>query len=112
VSAQAQSTFKAQAVGRRRRAGGYREGDGRGAVATVKVLTLGAPGLDFAGISGESTCPTASFSASGGGSCTESVTFTPAYPGPRAGAVVLFDGSGDVLGMAYLSGAGTGGLAC
>ena len=111
VSAQAQSTFKAQAVGTASAAQAVTvKATAAGAVATVKVLTLGAPGLDFAGISGESTCPTASFSASGGGSCTESVTFTPAYPGPRAGAVVLFDGSGDVLGMAYLSGAGTGGL--
>ncbi|MGA3373427.1 MAG: Ig-like domain repeat protein [Terracidiphilus sp.] len=80
-----------------------------GTVATVDVLTLGASGLDFAGVSASSTCQTASFTAPGN-TCTESVTFTPTSPGLRMGAVVLLDASKNVLATAYLSGTGLGGL--
>src|SRR6202035_3952139 len=80
-----------------------------GAVANVEVLTMGAAGLDFAGNAGASTCPAANLSASQ--TCAESVTFTPAYPGVRLGAVVLLDGNNNVLGMTYLSATGVGGLA-
>ena len=80
-----------------------------GKVNTVEILTLGAPGLDFAGVSGASTCPSANLAASGQ-QCTESVTFTPVAPGLRVGAVVLLDGSGNLLGTALLSGTGSGGL--
>jgi len=79
-----------------------------GAVATVEVLTLGKPGLDFAGIASSSTCPTANLAPTQ--TCTESVTFMPASPGQRAGAVVLLDSNNAVLGTAYLSGTGVGGL--
>ena len=80
-----------------------------GTVNKVEVLTLGATGLDFAQGAGASTCGTATFGAAGQ-TCTESVTFTPAVPGLRVGAVVLLDGSGNVLGSAYVSGNGSGGL--
>jgi large repetitive protein len=80
-----------------------------GTVATVEVLTLGAQNLDFQSGGGASTCPTASLAVLQ--TCTESVLFTPAYPGIRQGAVVLLDGSNNVLGTAYLSGTGSGGLA-
>jgi sugar lactone lactonase YvrE len=84
-----------------------------GTVSSVEVLTLGAAGGDFAAGTGSSTCGGATLAA--GATCTESVTFAPAAPGPRPGAVVLVGtpsgGSGTaVLGTAYLSGAGTGGL--
>jgi sugar lactone lactonase YvrE len=79
-----------------------------GTVATVEVLTLGASGLDFAGVSSSSTCPSAILASTQ--ACTESVTFTPAFPGLRRGAVVLFDSNNNVLGTAYLSGTGVGGL--
>ena len=79
-----------------------------GAVKTVQVLTLGAPGLDYAAGAGVSTCAAATLIV--GGTCTESITFTPANPGPRIGAVVLLDNSGNVLGATYLSGTGLGGL--
>lgn len=79
-----------------------------GTVAKVEVLTGGASGLDFSKGSGSSTCESASVTA--GGTCTESVTFTPAYPGLRLGAVELLDGSNHVLGINYLSGVGAGGL--
>ena len=80
-----------------------------GTVQTVEVLTLGAAGLEFSQAAGASTCATASFSASGQ-TCTEQVTLTSAIPGIRMGAVVLLDAAGNVLGTAYLSGTGLGGL--
>jgi hypothetical protein len=80
-----------------------------GSVSKVEVLSVGGSGLDFAKGSGSSTCESASLSS--GGTCTESVTFTPAYPGRRIGAVVLVGSSGTVLGTGYVSGTGQGGLA-
>jgi large repetitive protein len=82
-----------------------------GAVSTVEVLTRGLTGLEFTAGSGTVTtpCASASFSAIGN-TCNESVTFTPAYPGLRVGAVVLLDVNGNVLGTAYVSGVGQGGL--
>ena len=84
-----------------------------GAVSSVRVLTLGSAGGDFAAGTGSSTCLGATLGA--GGKCTESVTFKPAAPGLRMGALVLVGtpagGSGEaVLGTAYLSGTGSGGL--
>jgi hypothetical protein len=76
------------------------------AVATVEVLTNGVAGPEFA--KGLGSCDTATLSA--GSQCTESVTFTPASPGLRLGAVVLLDASSNVLGTAYISGVGVGGL--
>ena len=80
-----------------------------GTVNSVEILALGATGLEFAQGLGASTCGTASF-ASAGQTCTESVTFTPAVPGLRVGAVVLLDAGSNVLGIAYLSGTGSGSL--
>jgi len=79
-----------------------------GAVATVEVLTSGAASLDFTAGSGSSTCASAALTV--GATCNQSVTFTPAYPGIRTGAVVLLDVNKNVLGTAYLSGVGQGGL--
>jgi hypothetical protein len=45
-----------------------------------------------------------------GATCTESVTLTPSVPGLRMGAVVLLDINSNVIGTAYLSGIGLGGL--
>jgi hypothetical protein len=81
---------------------------GSGAVSTVEVLTGGKSGLEFAKGGGASTCESATVSPSS--TCTESVTFTPSYPGLRVGAVVLLDSNSNVLGTAYLSGVGQGGL--
>jgi sugar lactone lactonase YvrE len=80
-----------------------------GAVNAVQVLTMGAPGLDFKVGDGASTCVQGTLLAVNG-TCTESVSFTPASPGPRQGAVVLRDSDNNVLGIAYLSGTGLGGL--
>jgi Bacterial Ig-like domain (group 3)/NHL repeat len=79
-----------------------------GVVSSVRVLTAGQQGADFAAVAATSTCPGDTLSA--GGSCTESVTFTPAAPGVRLGAVVLLDASNNVLGTAHISGTGLGGL--
>src|SRR5208282_5948036 len=75
-----------------------------GTVSSVEVLTLGAPNGDFAVGAGASNCASANLAV--GGKCTESVTFTPAAPGLRLGAVVLVGtvgGVNTVLGTAYLS---------
>ena len=79
-----------------------------GTVASVAILTAGAANLDFTAGSGSSCVSTAPLAAAA--TCTQSVTFTPTAPGPRIGAVVLLDSSNNVLGTAYLSGTGIGGL--
>ena len=81
-----------------------------GTVHTVEVLTMGASGLDFAGVPGSSTCANGFQFTNSVKACTESVTFKPTAPGLRAGAVVLLDGGGSILATAYLSGIGLGGL--
>src|ERR1019366_94647 len=79
-----------------------------GTVATVEVLTLGAPNLDYVAGSG-GTCTSAVLGVSS--TCSQPVTFTPAAPGVRAGAIVLLGASNNVLGIAFLTGTGSGGLA-
>jgi large repetitive protein len=84
-----------------------------GTVSSVEILTLGSPSGDFAAGTGTSNCASATLAE--GATCTESIDFTPAKPGLRSGAVVLVGtpsgGSGQsVLGTAYLSGTGVGGL--
>ena len=84
-----------------------------GTVTSVQILTLGSPSGDFAAGTGAANCASATLAQ--GATCTASVTFTPAAPGLRVGAVVLVGnptvGTGpSVLGTAYLSGTGTGGL--
>jgi len=78
-----------------------------GAVTGVQVLTAGVSGLDFAAASNGSNCLGKALAR--GAACSEAVTFTPAVPGARIGAVVL-TGSGGLIGAALLSGSGTGGL--
>lgn len=70
-------------------------------VSSVQVLTMGVQGLDFQ--------PGGTFNC-GDGLCKQPVTFSPLYPGLRAGAVVAFDSTGKVMGATYISGIGTGGL--
>ncbi len=79
---------------------------GAGSIGAPVVVTQGATGLDFTDV-GDGTCINgASYSASG--TCTVDVHFAPRYPGPRNGAVLLEDGSGNVLATAYLAATGTG----
>lgn len=84
-----------------------------GTVKTVEVLTNGATGAaiatpEFAKGAGALTCESAILAV--GGTCQESVTFTPSFPGLRIGAVVLLDSGGKVLGTTDVSGVGQGGL--
>ncbi|MGA3128426.1 MAG: choice-of-anchor D domain-containing protein, partial [Candidatus Korobacteraceae bacterium] len=76
-----------------------------GATLGIPVaLTQGVADLDFA-IASTSTCaPGTSYSA--GETCTMEVAFTPRFAGPRNGAIVLRDGSGRAIAIAYVSGGG------
>ena len=80
-----------------------------GTVNTINVLTQGAANLDFtqAASPNGGTCATATM-YSVGQTCTVNVIFAPKYPGIRYGAALLSDASGNVLGMVYLQGTGTG----
>ena len=75
-------------------------------LGSVSVLTQGASGLDFAGVSGGTCAVGTSYAAAA--SCTVSVTFAPTLAGSRNGAVVLADSSRNVLATAYLQGTGNG----
>jgi uncharacterized protein YjiK len=77
-----------------------------GTVAAVQVLTKGKPNLDYT--AGAGTCASATLAANQ--QCTQTVNFSPAFPGDRPGALVLLDSSNNVLGTTYLSGTGWGGL--
>ena len=110
AGAQAQSTFGPQAVGTTSAEQGVTvTAQAAGTVAKIEVLTQGAAVLDFAAGTSASTCTTGT-PLTVGGTCTESVAFTAAAPGLRTGAVVLLDGSGNVLGETLISGTGMGGL--
>jgi sugar lactone lactonase YvrE/uncharacterized protein (DUF2345 family) len=73
-------------------------------IGSIKVVTQGAPNLDFQLDSG-STC-TGTFSTAG--SCTVNVNFAPLAPGLRMGAVELLDGSNTVLATKLIYGVGYG----
>lgn len=83
-----------------------------GTVSSVKVVTQGISGLDFANANtgGSGACSVGS-SYLAGQSCTVTVAFSPLYPGSRQGAVVLAQSDGQVLGTEYLYGTGVGPLA-
>ena len=67
--------------------------------ATTSEFTVTDPG----------SCGSGSFAA--GQSCTSTVSFSPKYPGTRAGAVVVTDTNGNVLGAGMVTGIGSGSLA-
>ena len=77
-----------------------------GTLSSTAVLTQGATGLDFAN-AGAGTC-TVNTAYTAGQTCTVNVTFKPRFAGTREGAVVLKDGSGNVLATSYLQGTGMG----
>ncbi len=80
-----------------------------GAIGSPVVVTQGATGLDFTDAT-TGTCNSngTSFFYSADATCTVNVILTPRYPGTRYGAVLLEDGSGNVLATAYVYGIGTG----
>src|SRR5579863_3408161 len=75
-------------------------------LASVSVLTLGAPNLDFNSVASATTCPNVV-----AGECTVEVQFQPTAPGRRQGMIVLKDPSGNVLLGVSLDGDGTGPMA-
>jgi sugar lactone lactonase YvrE len=80
-----------------------------GLIGTPVVVTQGAPGLDFTD-AGSGTCDAngTTWFYNNGDNCTVVVNFTPASAGIRYGAVLLEDGSGNVLATTYVSGTGLG----
>jgi len=109
TGARAQNVFALQPVGSTSAAQSVTVvSPGGGTVKTVEVLTNGMAGGEFAAGTGVSTCPSATLAAHA--TCTESVTFTPATPGLRMGAVVLLDAGGNLVGTGNISGTGSGGL--
>jgi hypothetical protein len=71
---------------------------------TTKVVTQGAPNLDFK-LSSGSTC---TGTVSAGSTCAVNVTFAPLAPGIRMGAVQLTDNLGNVLVTTLVYGQGQG----
>ena len=74
----------------------------------IQALTQGATGQEFTVASGGSCAAGSSYGPSGTTTCTVKVTFTPAHPGTRNGAVTLSDASNNVVATAYLQGFSTG----
>ncbi|HEX4006090.1 MAG TPA: kelch repeat-containing protein [Acidobacteriaceae bacterium] len=78
-------------------------------VGSIAYLTQGAPNLDFKQSTTAGTCTATTYTT--GTACTVNVTFAPAVPGERNGAVVFYsgaNGSGTVLSSLPVYGAGTG----
>jgi sugar lactone lactonase YvrE len=77
-------------------------------VASINVLTQGAPNLDFQFVTG-GTC-TVGTAYTTGQTCTVKYTFCPTHPGPRYGAVALYVNSSPAKAAAstYLQGIGNG----
>jgi sugar lactone lactonase YvrE len=75
-----------------------------GTLASINVVTKGAPNLDFNFVSGGTCAVNTAYTA--GQACTVLYSFTPLYPGAREGAVVLQTSGGSVLGTSYLGGTG------
>jgi sugar lactone lactonase YvrE len=75
-----------------------------GTLGTPKVLTLGAPDLDFALASGGTCVGTVTT----GMACTVNVKFAPRFAGSRQGAVQLTDSGGNVLTTTLIYGNGVG----
>jgi len=79
--------------------------NGSTTVGRIAILTTGVASKDFAD-AGSSSCIAATYSSSS--LCVVNVSFTPLVSGLRRGAVVLYDGSGNVLASVPISGVGTG----
>jgi sugar lactone lactonase YvrE len=75
-----------------------------GTLGATRVLTVGAPDLDFTLASG-STC---TGSVTAGTNCTANINFAPRFAGLRRGGVEIVDSSGDVLADVAVYGIGSG----
>jgi sugar lactone lactonase YvrE len=77
-------------------------------IGSIKVLTLGAPNLDFqpqANDTSTTLCIPQTYPSAT--TCTVNVTFAPLAAGARSGAVQILDGSGNVLASTSIYGTGT-----
>ncbi len=72
-------------------------------IGYYQAFTNGKSGGDFNLATG-GTCSTGLFTSTS--TCTVNVSFTPQYSGLRKGAILVEDGSGNVLCNVYLSGSG------
>lgn len=79
-------------------------------LSNIAALTQGVANLDFAIQASGTTCVAGAQAA--GSSCMVALTFSPLYPGPRFGALVLYDNSSPANAVAtvYLTGIGQGPL--
>ena len=78
-------------------------------IGSIKVLTQGAPSLDFhpqAKDTSTTLCSAQTYSSAT--TCSVDVTFAPLYPGARNGEVEILDGSGNILAATNIHGTGTG----
>jgi sugar lactone lactonase YvrE len=77
-------------------------------LGSIAVLTQGAPNLDFQAAAGGACAVGTAYTV--GQTCTVNYTFTPAHPGPRYGAVVLYDNASpaNAVVTAHLQGTGNG----
>jgi hypothetical protein len=79
-------------------------------LSKLSSLTQGVANLDFAIQASGTTCVVGAQGA--GSSCAVALTFSPLYPGPRYGALVLYDNStpANAVATVYLTGIGQGPL--
>ncbi len=77
-------------------------------LGSIAVLTQGAPNLDFQAAAGGTCAIGTAYTAVE--TCTVNYTFDPKHPGPRYGAVVLYDNASPANAVAtvYLQGTGEG----
>jgi sugar lactone lactonase YvrE len=75
-----------------------------GTLGPPKILTLGAPNLDFT-LAGGSTCIG---QVTANSTCVVNVSFAPRFSGARNGAVLITDESGTVLATTFVYGVGVG----
>jgi hypothetical protein len=80
-----------------------------GSASSIQAVMQGVPNLDFSVAAG-GTCATGTGYIIGQ-QCTVNIAFAPRYPGARAGAVVIENAGGTVLGTALIAGNATGSLA-
>jgi sugar lactone lactonase YvrE len=82
-----------------------------GTLGAIDVLTEGAANLDFKPVTGGTCAVGTAYAANQ--TCTVEYSFTPAAPGARLGAVVLYSNASTpvLMGTSYLGGTGIGPLA-
>jgi sugar lactone lactonase YvrE len=109
AAARGQANFGSEAVGATASMTVTVRAQAAGTLGAVQVLTWGMQNGDFTATAAGTTCaPGSGYSA--GQTCSVGIDFTPAFPGVRAGAVLLLGEHGGVLATQYLSGIGVGPL--